>query len=42
MRKIKGHHKGAKTQRSLAVATKHNHKDAEDAEKSILDTDLHG
>jgi hypothetical protein len=29
-------------QRSLSVATKHNHKDTEDAEKSILDTDLHG
>jgi hypothetical protein len=31
-----------KTQRGIAAATKHNQKDAEDAEKSILDTDLHG
>jgi hypothetical protein len=29
-------------QRSLSAATKRKHKDTEDAEKSILDTDLHG
>ena len=29
-------------QRSLAAASKHNHKGAEVAEKSILDTDFHG